>query len=73
MFGYTELNAIVTYPEHTCERYAAKLIAYASLKILIEERVPYLHVASTNAVAIRLYKKLGFATRRNIGFWYFLA
>ncbi|WP_414712426.1 GNAT family N-acetyltransferase [Sphingobacterium sp. UBA5996] len=32
-------------------------------------KIPYLHVASDNANAIRLYQKLGFVSRRKLSFW----
>jgi predicted GNAT family acetyltransferase len=34
-----------------------------------ENKIPYLHVAESNIGAIKLYEKLGFATRRKISFW----
>lgn len=69
MNAYTELSSIVTHPEHTRKGYAKQLIAFTSNKIFNENKIPYLHVASTNTGAIKLYEKLGFWTRRKISFW----
>lgn len=69
MYGYTELSAIVTHPEHTVKGYAKQLIVHASNKIFNESKIPYLHVADTNFNAIKLYEKLGFLTRKKISFW----
>jgi FR47-like protein len=33
------------------------------------DKIPYLHVAESNTVAINLYKKLGFEIRQKISFW----
>lgn len=69
MKEYTEISAVVTHADHTGKGYAKQLIAHASEKIFIEDKIPYLHVAATNTGAIRLYEILGFKTRRPISFW----
>lgn len=69
MNSYTEVSAVVTHGEHTGKGYAKHLISYSVNKIFSENKIPYLHVADTNLVAINLYEKLGFRTRRKISFW----
>lgn len=69
MNDFVEVSAIVTHPEHTGKGYAKQLITYVVDKILDQQKIPYLHVAETNTGAIRLYRKLGFETRRKISFW----
>jgi predicted GNAT family acetyltransferase len=71
MTGFTELSAIVTHPAHTGKGYAKQLITHASHAVFNEGKIPYLHVTTNNAGAIRLYEKLGFTTRRKISFWHF--
>jgi len=69
MFGFTEISAVVTHPDHTGKGFAKQLVAYTANKIFEQNIVPYLHVAETNTNAIILYEKLGFITRRKISFW----
>jgi len=69
MNNYTELSAIVTHPDYTGKGYAKQLISHVSNKIFNRSKIPYLHVASDNANAIRLYQKLGFVSRRKLSFW----
>jgi GNAT superfamily N-acetyltransferase len=71
MNKYTEVSAVVTHPEHTGRGYAKQLLAFTTKKIFSESKIPYLHVADTNAGAVALYQKLGFWTRRKISFWNF--
>lgn len=71
MHGYTEISAVVTHPDYTGKGYAKQLVARTAKKIFGENKIPYLHVADTNASAISLYEKLGFVTRRKISFWHF--
>jgi GNAT superfamily N-acetyltransferase len=69
MNGYTEISAVVTHPEHAGNGYAKQLVAFTVNKVLGQKKTPYLHVAETNTLAIKLYEKLGFKTRRKISFW----
>jgi len=71
MDGYTEVSAVVTHPEYTGRGYAKQLVAHTVNEILSESKIPFLHVAETNANAIGLYQKLGFRKRRKMNFWKF--
>lgn len=69
MNKYTEISSIVTHTEHSGKGYAKQLIKYATDKIFNENKTPYLHVDVSNINAIKLYKSLGFTTRRKISCW----
>lgn len=71
MNAFTEVSAVVTHPQHTGNGYAKQLIKHTTDNMFQEGKTPYLHVASTNIGAIKLYEKLGFVTRRKISFWNF--
>jgi ribosomal protein S18 acetylase RimI-like enzyme len=73
MDDFVEVSAIVTHPEHTGKGYAKQLTAHVINKILDQHKLPYLHVAESNTVAIGLYRKLGFKIRRKISFWNMIA
>ncbi|UUC44833.1 GNAT family N-acetyltransferase [Flavobacterium cerinum] len=72
MNRYTEISAVVTHPDHTGKGYASQLVTYVANMIFQENKIPYLHVASSNTRAIAVYEKLGFVTRRKISFWNFI-
>ena len=69
MNEFTEISAIVTHPKHTGNGYASQLIKHITDQVFQENKIPYLHVVESNIHAIKLYKKLGFTTRRQISFW----
>ncbi|SHM26325.1 GNAT family N-acetyltransferase [Flavobacterium xinjiangense] len=69
MNHYIEVSAVVTHPNHTGMGYAKQLTTHTVNAIFDQSKKPYLHVAETNSIAIALYKKLGFTTRREISFW----
>ena len=70
MNDFTEVSAVVTHPSYAGKGFAKQLIAHTANKIFDENKVPYLHVAEKNFVAITLYENLGFKTRRKISFWH---
>jgi Predicted acetyltransferase len=72
MNKYVEVSAVITHPGYEGKGYAKQLIAHTTNRIFDQNRIPYLHVAETNVVAIKLYEKLGFQTRRKISFWHII-
>ena len=69
MHKFIEVSAVVTHPAHIRKGYAKQLVIHTTNQIFKHNCTPYLHVAETNEGAIKLYKKLGFVTRRKISFW----
>lgn len=69
MNNYIEVSAVITHPLHAGNGYAKQLVAHTVNNIFNRNKTPSLHVSETNTGAIKLYKKLGFVTRRKISFW----
>jgi ribosomal protein S18 acetylase RimI-like enzyme len=61
--GYTEVSAVCTHPEYTGRGYARIMMTEVMRRILDRGETPFLHVREDNGRAIKLYQKLGFATR----------
>lgn len=68
MTGFTELSAICTHPDFTGRGYAQKLITRLCHQQAGAGITSFLHVAVSNARAIRLYEHMGFEQRRVISF-----
>ncbi|HEV2120392.1 MAG TPA: GNAT family N-acetyltransferase [Candidatus Bathyarchaeia archaeon] len=64
--GHTEISAVCTHPEYRGRGYASSLVSALIQKITARGEIPFLHVRTENAGAIRVYEKLGFKTRRVI-------
>jgi len=64
--GYTEISAVCTHPEFRGRGYASSLVFALVQMITKRDEIPFLHVRTENAGAIRVYEKLGFKTRRII-------
>lgn len=62
-YGYVEISAVCTHPDHTRKGYGRSLINNQVLKIVREGNIPFLHVRADNKHAIELYKRLGFTAR----------
>lgn len=69
MDGYQEMSAICTHPDFNGRGYARRLTALLTNDNLERGRLPFLHVSHENPRAVRLYEHLGYAHRRDIGFW----
>lgn len=68
---YIEISAVCTHPDHHGNGYASLLMNYHITKIIRASGIPFLHVRSDNANAIKLYKKRGFFTRKELDFTVF--
>lgn len=64
MPGYVEVSAVCTHPDARGRGYAGILMSRVMEGILAAGRLPFLHTWAENETAIRLYRKLGFALRR---------
>jgi ribosomal protein S18 acetylase RimI-like enzyme len=64
--GFCEISAVCTHPDYRGRGYAAALTCMVSELILDRQEVPFLHLAPTNDIAMKLYKKLGFYQRKEI-------
>ncbi|MDN5782346.1 MAG: GNAT family N-acetyltransferase [Luteimonas sp.] len=67
--GAQEMSAICTHPDFTGRGHAQRLTAMLTNDALRGGRLPFLHVSRGNVRALRLYEKLGYRHRRDIGFW----
>jgi len=66
--GYTEISAVCTDPGYRGRGLGARLIRAVAAVVRDRDEVPFLHAASVNVGAIRLYEALGFQVRRPITF-----
>ncbi|MFC1411361.1 GNAT family N-acetyltransferase [Streptacidiphilus sp. N1-12] len=66
--GWTEVSAVCTDPAFRGQGLAARLVRAVSSGITARGELPFLHAASENPGAIRLYESLGFRIRRKITF-----
>jgi len=66
--GWTELSAVCTDARYRGQGLAARLVRAVAVGIRERGEVPFLHAAATNTGAIRLYRTLGFAHRRDVAF-----
>jgi GNAT superfamily N-acetyltransferase len=64
--GFAEISAVCTHPDHQGRGYAAVLMSVLMREMAARGETPFLHVRSDNAVAIRVYERLGFTLRRVI-------
>ncbi len=63
---YMEVSAVCNHPDHVGKGYASRLIQHQVRLIKADGGVPFLHVKTSNASAIKLYEKLGFVTRKEM-------
>lgn len=66
--GFTEISAVCTDPAYRGHGYATRLMRAVAAGIVARGEVPFLHVAGSNASAIRLYESIGFRTRTAVEF-----
>jgi predicted GNAT family acetyltransferase len=66
--GWTEVSAVCTDPGFRGRGLAARLVRAVVAGIRARDERPYLHAASINTGAIKLYERLGFAVRTPVIF-----
>ena len=64
--GWTEISAVCTDPSFRGRGLAAALTQHVADGILARGEVPFLHVATDNVTAQRVYERLGFERRRTV-------
>lgn len=64
--GYSEVSGVATHPDFRGRGYAGALTAHVAAHILESGETPFLHAYATNAGAIALYERLGFAIRTEV-------
>lgn len=66
--GWTEISAVCTDPAYRGHGLGTRLILAVAAGIQARGETPFLHAASENTSAIRLYESLGFRVRRTTSF-----
>ncbi len=66
--GWTEISAVCTDPAHRGQGLSTRLIRAVAAGIRARGEQPFLHAASDNTGAIRLYESLGFRLHRTTMF-----
>ncbi|GAA1404976.1 GNAT family N-acetyltransferase [Catellatospora coxensis] len=66
--GFTEISAVCTDPAYRGQGLATRLIRAVAAGVRRRGETPFLHAASDNTSAIRLYEAMGFAVRRQLTF-----
>lgn len=66
--GWTEISAVCTDPNYRGQGLAARLVRAVAHDIRQRGETPFLHAASGNTNAIRLYESLGFRLHRRVVF-----
>ena len=64
--GFGEVSAVCTHPDHRARGLGTRLVLAVSAELVAEGLTPFLHVATDNHGAIRLYERLGFTVRREL-------
>lgn len=63
---YAEISAVCTHPDYTGRGYAMQLLLSQIRRIKSTGEIPFLHVATINQRAIKLYEALGFTMRKDL-------
>ncbi len=64
--NYTEMTAVCVHPDHRGRGYAQMLLGAVARQISARGESPFLHVFSSNASAIALYRRQGMEIRRRL-------
>jgi predicted GNAT family acetyltransferase len=62
--NYTEITAVCVHPDHRGRGYAQMLLGAVARQIAARGESPFLHVFTSNASAIALYRRQGMEIRR---------
>jgi predicted GNAT family acetyltransferase len=63
---FTEMTAVCVHPDHRGRGYAQALLVAVARRIEARGEIPFLHVFSSNASAIALYRRQGMRIRRRL-------
>ena len=63
---YTEITAVCVHPEHRGRGYGQILLSAVSRQILPRGEIPFLHLFTSNASALALYRRQGMEIRRRL-------
>lgn len=64
--GFCEVSAVCTHPDYRGFGFGGSLTTMVAERIISRGEVPFLHVATTNEIAKKLYQKLGFRFRAEL-------
>lgn len=67
--GFVEISAVCSHPDHSGKGYARKIVNAVVRDIISSGNRAYLHVRSDNTRAVELYRRMGFAIRRDMNFY----
>lgn len=63
---YMEVSAVCSHPDYRGRGYPRALMLHVMKGILDQSFIPFLHVLTSNSVAIRLYESIGFRVRTKL-------
>jgi predicted GNAT family acetyltransferase len=63
---YTEITAVCVHPDHRGRGFGQMLLSAVSRQIVARGEIPFLHVFTSNASAIALYRRQGMEIRRRL-------
>lgn len=63
---YTEITAVCVHPEHRGRGYGQILLSAIARGILARGEIPFLHLFTSNASALALYRRQGMEIRRRL-------
>ena len=63
---YTEITAVCVHPEHRGRGYGQILLSAISRGIVARGEIPFLHLFTSNASALALYRRQGMEIRRRL-------
>jgi predicted GNAT family acetyltransferase len=64
--NHTEITAVCVHPSHRGRGFGQMLLSAVSRQIVARGEIPFLHVFSSNASAIALYRRQGMEIRRRL-------